>query len=199
MITRWTPGIKLLLLGCLLALVVVGILIWHAMQLWHEKKKQKVTEDQNALYGQGDLWRLLQTIYRQRWNSLVNTLSLATDLHRQARLRAAAHIRQVYAEMLDLCEELGYPRPIAQTPLEFVPTLIQCFPGQEMTVGIITQAYISVRYGELPESHQEVVAVDGAWKQVQQIGKEKLSLQKQHKAQPGHLIVKSAQKPRSDR
>ena len=46
-------------------------------------------------------------------------------------------------------------------------------------VSLITQAYLRVRYGELPETRQEVLDVEEAWKQVQNVGKERLEERKQ--------------------
>jgi hypothetical protein len=180
-ISRWTPGIKLLLLGSVLALIVAGILIWMAMQIWKERKRRKLAEEQQAILEHGELWQLLKTILRNQWNSIVNAVTNATDLRKQARLRAAARIRQVYADLMELSKELGSARNEAQTPLEFLPELIRCFPTLDEQVSLITQAYLRVRYGELPETRQEVLDVEEAWKLVLNVGKERLEERKQQK------------------
>jgi hypothetical protein len=79
------------------------------------------------------------------------------------RLLAAAQVRRIYAQLMDLCGRLGYTRPAALTPLEFLPTLQQVFPEGEAQVSLITSAYLRVRYGELPETADEVKEIRQAW------------------------------------
>jgi len=92
-------------------------------------------------------------------------------LRRARRLLAAARIRRIYANMMDLCARLGQPRPAAETPLEFLPTLEQIFTGSTAEVELITRAYLKIRYGELPETDEEVQAVIAAWETVKRQGK----------------------------
>jgi hypothetical protein len=80
------------------------------------------------------------------------------------RLMAAALVRRIYAQLMDLCEKLGYARPVAVTPLEFLPTLRQIFPEGESQVSLITNAYLRVRYGELSETAAEVEDIRQAWR-----------------------------------
>jgi hypothetical protein len=49
---------------------------------------------------------------------------------------------------------------------KFVPVLDQLFPNRTSEINHITRAYLNVRCGELPESRQEVEAVEAAWKRV---------------------------------
>ena len=79
------------------------------------------------------------------------------------RLLAAAQVRRIYAQLMDLCAKLGHARPAALTPLEFLPTLKQVFPEGEVQANLITRAYVKVRYGELPETDAEVKEVKQAW------------------------------------
>lgn len=82
------------------------------------------------------------------------------------RQRAAARIRQIYAALMELSARLEKPRSRSQTPLEFLPVLDGLFPGQGEEVRLITQAYLKVRYGELPETRAEVDAVERAWQRI---------------------------------
>ncbi len=79
------------------------------------------------------------------------------------RLLAAAQVRRIYAQLMDLCVKLGHARPAALTPLEFLPTLKQVFPEGEAQADLITRAYVKVRYGELPETDAEVKEIKLAW------------------------------------
>jgi hypothetical protein len=74
-----------------------------------------------------------------------------------------------------LSQKMGAERPASVTPLEFQPRLEELFPEECSQVGRITGAYIKVRYGEYPETMQEVESVQAAWESVRRSGKKKLS------------------------
>ena len=92
------------------------------------------------------------------------------DMDRRRRRMAAARIRRIYQQLMALCEELDHARPEASTPFEFISSLCEIFPAQRAEVEQITQAYQQVRYGELPESGEEVAAVEAAWVRVREQG-----------------------------
>ncbi|MDX9865203.1 MAG: DUF4129 domain-containing protein [Anaerolineaceae bacterium] len=83
---------------------------------------------------------------------------------------AAARIRDVYRRLMILCERLKQPRPAALTPLEFLPRMNELFPGCDSELACITTAYLKVRYGERPESSEEVAAVMNAWGKIRKTG-----------------------------
>jgi hypothetical protein len=87
------------------------------------------------------------------------------------RWLAAARIRNVYAQLMDLCARLGHPRPPAVTPLEFVPFMDGLFPDSRSDLEAITNAYLKVRYGELPETREEVQAVLDSWARIRKMGR----------------------------
>jgi hypothetical protein len=65
---------------------------------------------------------------------------------------------------------LNKPRPEAQTPLEFVPKLERIFPEFSLEINSITQAYMNVRYGLLPETQDDVTRIEDAWKKLHAAG-----------------------------
>jgi len=77
---------------------------------------------------------------------------------------SARTIRRVYASLVAYAGELGHPRDEAQTPHEFLPTLKLLFPSAQNEVALITEAYVRVHYGELPETGEELRRVRAAWK-----------------------------------
>jgi hypothetical protein len=97
----------------------------------------------------------------------------------------ALRIRRIYTQLMRLCERLERPRPEAATPLEYLSDLELIFPEERPAVKRITHAYIQVRYGELPETAEDVQAVERAWRQVREKGKDLLLLRRQL-AQEGH-------------
>jgi hypothetical protein len=84
---------------------------------------------------------------------------------------------------LELAEELGCSRQEAQTPLEFLPVLERSLPGVADELAHITNAYVKVRYGQLPEDNQELVSIEGAWNKVGEAGKQKKA-ELEHKKSP---------------
>jgi hypothetical protein len=79
---------------------------------------------------------------------------------------AAARIRRVYAQFLELMHQLGIPREKSQTPLEYLPLAGNSMPAQQTDMETITRAYLLVRYGEIPEDEEEVQMVFSAWQRI---------------------------------
>jgi hypothetical protein len=87
------------------------------------------------------------------------------------RILSAARVRWVYAQLMELSAQLGKPRLLSATPLEFLPVLQDLFPGEEQTLHTITQAYLQVRYGELPENYEDAQIVLSGWERLKIRGK----------------------------
>ncbi|HEY71727.1 MAG: hypothetical protein B6I35_03605 [Anaerolineaceae bacterium 4572_32.2] len=83
------------------------------------------------------------------------------------RFLAAMTIRRIYAHMSALAAEQGYPRAPHETPYEYRPTLERAFPENHAEIDCITEAYIAVHYGEIPERPQELEKVRAAWEHIQ--------------------------------
>ncbi|HJS29315.1 MAG TPA: DUF4129 domain-containing protein, partial [Anaerolineales bacterium] len=87
---------------------------------------------------------------------------------------AAARVRQIYFELSDLSSSLGTPRRRSQTPHEYLPDLESVFVNMESELNLITDAYVRVRYGELPEDESELQEVEVAWASVEAFGRRRL-------------------------
>ena len=85
---------------------------------------------------------------------------------RLARYWTAMTIRRVYGRVLNLAESRGFPRGANQTPYEFLPILKQVFPGVGQPVERVTEAYVAVHYGEVPEDPSILAEVTKAWKDI---------------------------------
>ncbi len=68
--------------------------------------------------------------------------------------------------MTELAASYGYPRLPTETPLEFLPTLNQVWPDYRPDTILITEAYNKVRYGEIPESEEELNVLKLAWERL---------------------------------
>jgi len=79
------------------------------------------------------------------------------------RLRAAASIRHIYSEMCRKAGDQGYPRAQSETPYEYMATLNQLWPQNHDDVNRITEAFVMIRYGEFPESKEDLDKITEAW------------------------------------
>lgn len=78
--------------------------------------------------------------------------------------RTAASIRRIYQQMVSAATEQGYPRGRAETPYEYLARLHGVWPHHVAQTGLITEAYVRVRYGELPETAQELEEIRVSWR-----------------------------------
>lgn len=81
--------------------------------------------------------------------------------------RAAASIRRIYENMCRAAAAAGYPRLETETPYEYLTTLAKTWPDYTAESRLITQAFVRVRYGEFPESQEELDAIRSAWRQLE--------------------------------
>jgi hypothetical protein len=157
--TNFDPRL-LIMIGVLLLIVILAIL-----QLrW--KPWQRITRGEDGLSETAGNFRLS--------NPLKNLFPSITQRRRRksaTSLIAAARIRHIYAQLMNLCEKLGKPRPRSLTPNEFLPQMYNLFPLNQKELGTITEAYINVRYGELPETNEDIREVLDAWQRISAFGK----------------------------
>ncbi len=82
------------------------------------------------------------------------------------RWLAVARVRRWYARLMQLCARAGQPRPHSATPLEFLEALQAWLPERAGDAWLLTQAYLSVRYGEQDETSLDLSAVEAAWRRL---------------------------------
>lgn len=80
--------------------------------------------------------------------------------------RAAASVRRIYRLMCRAASQAGYPRVGSETPYEYLPTLARVWPDLTAETRLITDAFIRVRYGEIPETEEELDAIRSAWQRL---------------------------------
>jgi hypothetical protein len=55
----------------------------------------------------------------------------------------------------------------AETPYEYLPTLARVWPEYAAESRLITEAFIRVRYGEVPETVDELEIIRDAWRRLE--------------------------------
>lgn len=83
------------------------------------------------------------------------------------RQQIAASIRRIYQEMSDIAASLGYPRLESETPYEYIPSLARVWSEGNEQITLITESYIRVRYGQIPETKAELAQIKAAWQHLQ--------------------------------
>jgi hypothetical protein len=79
------------------------------------------------------------------------------------QLSTAILVRRLYSRLLALADSYGRSRYRWETPLEFQEALARLFPLVKEDIRVLTEAYVAVRYGELPETNELMVEVRRAW------------------------------------
>jgi hypothetical protein len=79
----------------------------------------------------------------------------------------AVSIRRIYRQMMALADAGGYPKLDVETPYEYLATLDKAWPQNRPESRIITNAYVKVRYGEIPETANELAEIKQAWDRLQ--------------------------------
>lgn len=161
---------KPLVLWGVVILFVVIIMLIARKQVFGDRPESEAEYEQ--LDDHDSILDQLRKSLRRNLEKIADSLEDALRLRSARRMLAAARIRRIYAHLMNLCEKLDQPRPASRTPLEFLPNLEGLFQGFKGELGLITAAYLKVRYGELPESSEEVELVERAWRLVSQAGDE---------------------------
>ena len=151
-------------------LLVAMVMIVRMAQRWRGGAEHGPDDERNSILDGRGLLRWMLDALRSRAKSTADSLVQAAHLNRRERMRAAARIRRIYADFMDLCEDVGLVRADSQTPHEFLPQTASLFSQTYAEIGLITESYQRVRYGEFPETHQEVLDVEQAWSQVREAG-----------------------------
>jgi hypothetical protein len=147
-----------------LVILVVVLLILRIRKNLGTRREAYPTEVESLL-GEGEARKLLQKSFQDALNALGSRFKTSR------REIVVARIRRIYAQLMELCDELNQPRLPQQTPLEFLPEMGELFSNQLDDLRKITQAYIRIRYGELPEINEELDALEKSWQNVQEEGR----------------------------
>ncbi|MEW6232787.1 MAG: DUF4129 domain-containing protein [Chloroflexota bacterium] len=83
-----------------------------------------------------------------------------------AEYRLALSVRQIYVKLLALGAARGHPRQLPQTPYEYAQTISGALPDSSAEIGLITEAYVRVRYGAFSVNDSQEAAVRQAWERV---------------------------------
>ena len=150
---------------CFWALVLLLVVVLIArIRRTLQARRYSTTLEPELLLRRGEAREIIRKALQDALNGL------AARLRPARRLIAAARIRRIYTQLMDLSEQLNCPRPESATPYEFLPALGELFTTQTEDLRVITEAYVRVRYGEFPESMAEIELVESAWQRLLETG-----------------------------
>lgn len=75
-------------------------------------------------------------------------------------------VRDLYKNLLLFGDEHGLPRPVEQTPYEYLRPLAQQYPQRRDDFRTLTDAYVATHYGERDFSRVEVERLQAAWRRI---------------------------------
>ena len=158
-----SPEIQSLILWAIIAVILVWV-FWRLGRRIRHAPLPEINQPESLLEP-GEAGKLLRKAFQ---NSLDDLLA---RLNPQRRILPAESIRRIYIQLLELFDTLDLPRPMTQTPLEYLPVIQTRMPAVAEDLEIITDAYIRVRYGEVDEADLGVERVERAWQRVVEAGK----------------------------
>ncbi len=150
-----------------LSLTVAGILAALALALRRRLDQHRRGEEvRESLWSSGVFAEGVLGSLRDGWDRIKDLAGLMGQFGPGMRLYAAVSIRKIYANMARLAERQGFPRQPAQTPYEYLPALGLAFPDCQAEATAITEAYVKVHYGEVPESRKDLQHIRECWQQI---------------------------------
>ncbi|MFN2198167.1 MAG: DUF4129 domain-containing protein [Anaerolineales bacterium] len=156
----------ILLWSGLAGIFVLGLLLLSIS--WLVRNYAEIQSDEvDGLLENGDLIKFIRRVFLRNIKNLGRQIDEGLNHFRRDRRLAAARIRQIYQQLMAVCQDLGVSKADAATPLEFLPRMVDIFPGYEAELERITAAYNKVRYGELPEDLTELQLLETDWQNLQ--------------------------------
>jgi len=166
--TRLPPLLVDTLRYMCLSLIAAGILVALALALRQRRdRRRRGDEIRESLWSSARFTEGALNSLRAGWGRLKDLAGLVGQFGPGMRLYAAVSIRKIYANMARLAEREGFPRQPAQTPYEYLPVLGLAFPDCRVEATAITEAYVNVHYGEVPESVGELQRIREYWQKIQ--------------------------------
>lgn len=78
----------------------------------------------------------------------------------------ARTVREIYRRFLAWGRSKGNPRSPSQTPYEYQARMSLVLPGREDDLGLLTEAYVLVRYGGVEPGPDLLDLIRGSWKKI---------------------------------
>ena len=148
------------------AAALLLIVIW--LEYRYPRSRRVVEDERRPLWSEAGEGLDAGGLVRRKWEQLRDLMVQVGRFGLGRRLYAALSVRAIYANVIRLAEQRGFPRPPARTPYEFLPTLARAFPGCDADLVQITEAYVKVHYGEVPADQEELETLRACWERLRE-------------------------------
>ncbi len=148
-----------------LALIVLFMLVFWLVKRRRGKKLSLLSEEHTrveSLEREG-----VMNALRRGFDKLKDIAGMVGRFGVGRRFYAAISIRHVYANLQKLAAQRGFPRDPSWTPNDYLPRLMQAFPGQEEALRHITDVYNAFEYGHVSTDPEEMARLQAAWEAIQ--------------------------------
>lgn len=157
----------------ILFIALALLLIWWALRRRRITLLRRRDEDLHESVWSWDLfWTQLKALLLALWLHFFPRPAPASSIHADEVALGgeptARSIREIYRALLKWAAGRGYPRKKDETPYEFEQRLQQQLPQTAPELGVVTDAYTAVRYGEVVPDASEVARVQQGWQALQQ-------------------------------
>ena len=154
--------------GIIVGVLFLLLLVALSLRRLRVRAGRRRGEERESVWEGVHLRRRLRDVLR-RGRRRLGGAAAALSRSLVGRFLVAMTIRRIYAHMGALAAERGYPRVPYETPYEYLPTLERSFPNSREEVTRITEAYVAVHYGEVPERPEDLAAVQAAWERIREV------------------------------
>jgi hypothetical protein len=155
--------------GLILIVGTVSIVLVFWLSMFFLGGKRYADDDSEHIDRRETVKGGLRKAFTKRFSRLANTLGLVKRFGLGRDLFGALTIRWIYGRMERLGKKRGFPRQDAQTPYEYREHLADAFPGGDADIQLIVEAYVAIRYGELPEDGKKLDYVRDAFDRLKRI------------------------------
>lgn len=143
-------------IGIIIILLVVGSLLNFIYILLLARDDDALGLEESENIDDRELIGGLRRAFGNQFKRLTDALGLLRNFGVGRGLVGALTIRWAYARMEREAKKRGFPRKTSDTPYEYRRECYKAYPQCDREVRLITEAYVGIRYGELPESDEEL-------------------------------------------
>lgn len=151
-------------------IVIILVVIVFAGRKLLKSRDEAADESRESTLSAGALANSLRAMFQAGRDRLSQLAGLVDQYGLGSQLLSAITIRRIYANLVRLATKAGYPRLGSQTPYEYRTTLAEVFPDRERDVALITEAYVSAHYGQLPDNAEELQQIRDCWERIRSQG-----------------------------
>ena len=156
-----------LLIAIAIPLVIISLVLlftWHRLR--RGGREQEGDEARESFLSVGAVARNLRIMLQDGLDRLGELAGMVRRFGPGSRFLAAISIRRIYANLVRLATNVGYPRSRAQTPYEYLKVLYEALPNSHEDVTVITEAYVNARYGQVPDTREELQRIRDCWDRI---------------------------------